>query len=312
MKVKISKTKLEAALKICEKYAEKKDISCITSHFLFATNADENTLVITSTDYEMGLIYTIRGVNVLASGSVTAPAKKALNIVSKLDNDKEVILEYVGNDCIISQGAFSFNLASFVYDDFPDYMSAILDKRTINVDSDEFVKRLKLIEHAIDKNNPKIALNGVCVVIKSDKIELASTDTNRLAISRIEGVSNDVNDIKSIFINLEQNTDDENVKNVKDNVQVETKVDFVIQKEAIAAMQKLFTDKVELSIVKIGTTSYATHFLVATSQDFVFFTKIINDKFPEYEKVIPQKFCKTLNFSVKHFQGYLKKNSYCG
>ena len=213
MKVKISKTKLEAALKVCEKYTEKKDMSCIVSHFLFTANANDNTLVISSTDYELGLIYTIRGVNVLANGSVTAPAKQALNIVSKLDKDEDIILEFVGNDCIISQGAFKFNLASFCYEDFPDYMPEILYKKILNVDSKEFVERLKLIEHAIDKNNPKLSLNGACVTITSNKIELAGTDTKRLVISRIEGVSNDVDDINSIFIDFEESADDENVEN---------------------------------------------------------------------------------------------------
>lgn len=303
MKIKILKQQLETALKICEKYTEKKDASSITSHFLFTANADENTLVISATDYDIGLIHTIRGVNVLVSGSVTASAKKALNIVSKLDNDKDVILEHIGDNCVITQDDFNFNLESFVIDDFFDFIERITDVKTINVDSDEFFKQLKLIEHAIDQNNPKASLNGAYVAIKSDKIELVGTDNLRLAISRIENVNNDVNDIKSIFVDSKKQRDDENIK---DDAQVEAKVGFVIPKKAIALMQNLFTDRVQLSIIN---TSYChnIHFLVVNSQNSTFFVRLIDDEFVEYEKVIPQEFCKTLNFSVKNFQKYLKK-----
>lgn len=49
--------------------------------------------------------------------------------------------------------------------------------------------------------------------------------------------------------------------------------------------------------------------LIAKNENFEFFTKLINDKFPDYEKVIPKTFKQELSFSTEDFIDSLKKSA---
>ncbi|EAL6451334.1 DNA polymerase III subunit beta, partial [Campylobacter jejuni] len=64
---------------------------------------------------------------------------------------------------------------------------------------------------------------------------------------------------------------------------------------------KLFYEKIEIF--------YDQNMLIAKNENFEFFTKLINDKFPDYEKVIPKTFKQELSFSTEDFIDSLKKIS---
>lgn len=51
---------------------------------------------------------------------------------------------------------------------------------------------------------------------------------------------------------------------------------------------------------------YDQNMLIAKNENFEFFTKLINDKFPDYEKVIPKTFKQELSFSTEDFIDSLK------
>ena len=59
--------------------------------------------------------------------------------------------------------------------------------------------------------------------------------------------------------------------------ELDTKI--LIPKKAIGEIQKLFSDKIKIY--------YDENVLLAVSENFKFFTKLINGKFPNYERVIP-------------------------
>ena len=119
-----------------------------------------------------------------------------------------------------------------------------------NINSSLFVRSIKKIAPAIDNNNPKFELNGALIDIKNDFINLVSTDTRRLAIVKLE--------------NSTGNT-----------------FSLIIPKKAIGEIQKLFFDEIEIY--------YDENTLIAKSSNFQFFTKLINGKFPDYERIIPKE-----------------------
>lgn len=279
MKIKISKKQIEAALKLCERYTDKYDASSISSHFLFVAKND--TLDIISTDYEFGLIYTIPNVNVLASGLTTASAKQVLNIISKLDKDKDIIIQALGTDTVISQDAFNFKLDRFNEEDFPVFCLDDKSLTPLNIDSNEFLNRLKLIEHAIDKNNPQHTLNGAFVEIKAGKMNFVGTDTKRLALSNLEYESN-------------------------------LQTSFIIPKRVIAEMQRLFKGNVELMLAKkdIGG-GFEKGYFVAKGDGFMFHTQLLDGNFPNHERLFPES-TESFDFNVKSFSNYLKKLAIVG
>ncbi len=246
MKISINRNVLETILLNTQPYLEKRDLSQITSHLFLI--AKENQLEIKASDYEIGLNYHTNNINIINEGVATANGKKLLDII-KILKDDDVILESIQEYLYIKQKNSKFKLPMFNPEEFPKFPT-IENKPKFNINSTDLVRQIKKIAPAIDTNNPKFELNGALIDIKNDCINIVSTDTKRLALSKI------------------QTSSPEELK-------------LIIPKKAINEIQKLFFDEIEIF--------YDEHVLIAKSNNFLFFTKLINGKFPEYERIIPKE-----------------------
>ena len=174
---------------------------------------------------------------------------KKLLDIVKILKDDEVILETINDYLYIKQNSSKFKLPMFNPNEFPEFPK-IEDKPKFDINSNQFVRSIKKIASAIDTNNPKFELNGALIDIKSGFINLVATDTRRLALVKIENASED-------------------------------NFSLIIPKKAIGEIQKLFFDDIEIF--------YDENTLIAKSDNFQFFTKLINGKFPDYERIIPKE-----------------------
>ena len=177
---------------------------------------------------------------------------KKLLDIIRILKDDEIVLELLDNTLIIKQRHSKFKLPTFDANAFPDFPSND-EKPQITLDSLSLIQNLKKISPAIDTNNPKFELNGALINIKSDSTDLVGTDTRRLAIATIPGN------------NPEQ-------------------LSLIVPKKAILEIQKLFLDKI--------TIYYDETNLIVTNENYYFYTRLINGKFPDYERIVPN--------SIKH------------
>ncbi len=161
--------------------------------------------------------------------------------------DTDIIIETMDNNLVIKQNKSTFKLPMY---DANEYPSLILNSnlKNLEISTINLINSIKKITPAIDNNNPKFELNGALIDIKSSKINFVSTDTRRLAISFLQNISND-------------------------------QTQFIIPKKAIVEIQKLFLDE--------ATISYDENHLVIANSNMKFFTKLINGKYPDYERIIP-------------------------
>jgi DNA polymerase-3 subunit beta len=174
--------------------------------------------------------------------------------IVRILKDGDINLEVIKDMLYISQSHSKFKLPTFSYDQFPEFPSYEAKAR-ISIDSHSLIDSLKKITPAIDNNNPKFELNGALIDIKQDSINFASTDTRRLAIVNISNQSSD-------------------------------QLSIILPKKAIVEIQKLFFDDIELY--------YDETNLIIRSEQYTFFTKLINGKFPEYSRIIPKEITHTL------------------
>ncbi|MGK0256079.1 MAG: DNA polymerase-3 subunit beta, partial [Arcobacteraceae bacterium] len=162
--------------------------------------------------------------------------------------DEDIIFEVVDSNLNIKQKRSNFKLPMYNANEYPDFVK--LDNlKSLNINTIKLINSIKKITPSIDNNNPKFELNGALIDIKTDKINFVATDTRRLAISNLENVSNEESQI-------------------------------IIPKKAIIEIQKLFLDD--------ATVSYDATYLVVSNKNYTFFTKLINGKFPDYERIIPK------------------------
>ncbi|MEA2090761.1 MAG: DNA polymerase III subunit beta [Campylobacterota bacterium] len=179
---------------------------------------------------------------------------KKLLDIVRILKDGSINLEVKNEMLYISQSHSNFKLPTFSFNEFPEFPN-YEGKARISIESHSLIESLKKITPAIDTNNPKFELNGALIDIKQDSINFASTDTRRLAIVNIPNQS-------------------------------ASELSIIIPKKAIVEIQKLFFDDIELY--------YDDTNLIIHSQQYTFFTKLINGKFPEYSRIIPKEITSTL------------------
>ncbi|MCF6243619.1 MAG: DNA polymerase III subunit beta [Sulfurovum sp.] len=184
---------------------------------------------------------------------------KKLLDIIRILKDDEIILEILENTLIIKQKNSKFKLPTFDSKSYPDFPS-IEDKPKISLDSLALIQNLKKISPAIDTNNPKFELNGALINIKNDSTDLVGTDTRRLAIASIAS----------------ENTEE---------------LSLIVPKKAILEIQKLFLDQIDIYFNETN--------LIISNDSYFFFTRLINGKFPDYQRIVPT--------SIKHMITLPKK-----
>ncbi len=212
-------------------------------------NTKDSTLTIKATDNEIGLSYKSQNVNIVDEGIATANGKKLLDIIKSL-KDGEVILETIQNHLYIKQNNSKYRLPMQKADDFPDFPT-IENKKRFNINAANLSKSLKKITNSIENTNSKIELTGALIDIKNNNINLVGTDTKRLSVYTL-----DIDSQSEPF-------------------------SIIIPKKAIVEIQKIFYENIEIY--------YDENIFIAISQNFEFFTKLINGRYPDYERVIPKE-----------------------
>ncbi len=184
---------------------------------------------------------------------------KKLLDIIRILKDDEIILELLDNTLIIKQKHSKFKLPIFDPEAYPKFPT-VEDKPQITLDSLSLIHNLKKISPAIDTNNPKFELNGALINIKNDSTDLVGTDTRRLAIATIPS----------------SNTEE---------------LSLIVPKKAILEIQKLFLDQIDIFFDETN--------LIITNENYFFYTRLINGKFPDYQRIVPN--------SVKHSIALPKK-----
>jgi len=162
--------------------------------------------------------------------------------------NEDIIFETANNNLIIRQNKSTFKLPMYDANEYPSFNNAE-NLNTLDISTINLISSIRKITPAIDNNNPKFELNGALIDIKNSKINFVATDTRRLAISHLQNISNN-------------------------------EAQFIIPKKAIIEIQKLFLDD--------ATISFDDTNLIISNDQMKFFTKLINGKFPDYERIIPQ------------------------
>ncbi|GHS85390.1 DNA polymerase III subunit beta [Campylobacterota bacterium] len=256
MKLTIGKETLENLLSTLQPFLEKKDNSEIRAHILFQIDAQQ--LSLKATDLEIALSLTTTEFSSSDKGGFTCHGKKILDIVRTL-KDGDITIEKEGDTVLLKQNRSKYKLPSFNADVFPKFDETTPDAK-INIDSQKLINALKKISPVIPTNNPKYELNGALIDVRTNMINIVSTDTKRLAIFRVEQAADK-------------------------NLQV------ILPKKAISEIQKMFNSNIDIF--------YNETNFVLVSENVFFLTKLINGKFPDYERIIPRELAHTFELSTE-------------
>ncbi len=163
--------------------------------------------------------------------------------------DDDITVEYADNNITVKQKGSKLKMPTFDAKEFPKFPE-YEHLPKVELNSVKLISAFKRISSAIDSNNPKYELNGALLDIKVTGVNIVATDTKRLALVKLE----------------EQNKEE---------------LSMIIPKKAIQEIGKLFFDNVDMF--------YSQNYLIIKTKQYLFFTKLINGKFPDYNRILPKE-----------------------
>lgn len=219
--------------------------------------ATDNILFVTATDQEVELIAQEALATIEQSGEITVPFRKLNDIVKALPENAEILLETQDERVIIKSGRSKFDLATLPAASFPDVQRIDPASATCNftINKKQFRWLVARTAFAMAEQDVRYFLNGMLLEVKQDKLYSVAADGHRLAMN---------------FINLQAQG--------LSNARV-----IVPRKGILEIMRIVDEDDQDMQI-----TFTASHIQVHSGGVTVT-SKLLDGKFPDYERVIPRE-----------------------
>lgn len=253
---------LEPLQSVCG-IVEKRHTLPILSNVLMEKEGEILTLLATDIEIQIKTsTTTIPGEN----SSLTVAARKLQDILRALPENAEVSLTLDDKRLQVKAGRSRFNLQTLPAEDFP--RMALIDgsQTRLKLTQKQFRRLLALVQYAMAQQDIRYYLNGLLLVVKGNEICVVATDGHRLAYAS-ETLGEQ---LPSIEVILPRKTVLELSRQLADN-------DDALE-IALTPTQALF---------RFGTIEFVS--------------KLIDGKFPDYDRVIPKGHAKLVRLSRQDF-----------
>ncbi|RFC32566.1 MAG: DNA polymerase III, beta subunit [Candidatus Nitrotoga sp. SPKER] len=206
-----------------------------------------------ATDLEIQIATQLTDVNQTSSDTaITVAAKKLQEILKVLPEKSLVTLDIHENRLLVKVNKSKFTLQTLPAQDFPKFLEQLEQTIKIQIEQNKLKKLLGMVQYAMAQQDIRYYLNGVLLVIDGHFLKLIATDGHRLAY---------------ITTKLDQEY---------------PKHEIILPRKTINELIKLLTDTEE----KI-TFELAENQVRMTFSNIILISKVIDGKFPDYERVIP-------------------------
>lgn len=261
-------------LKIVERATAQKGLQPVLANVLFET-IDKNTIKLSATDFDLSVTTTIEA-QVSSEGAITLPAKKIIDIVSRLNNGV-INFELNGTTMTITNNKSKFDIIGISANEFPKIDFKMEEENEIEIDLKPFVIAIKEAGFAAasyESNNN--LLSGVVCDISKNVLEIASTDGNRLARAR-KIITNRNSDNKRIIVPAKV-------------LHEFLKVSYFIDEDTV----KLYP---------------VLNKMMIKTNNITIISNIMNGQYPQYNQLIPQSFPKEAKIDVQKMISALERVS---
>jgi len=236
-------------------------------------NASNDLLTITATDLEVEMKTKVT-VSCDSELDFTLHARKLIDICRALPDGAGIEINVVGERTTIRSGKSRFTLGTLPAQDYP-IIEPTASSHRFSI-TERILKRLIEKTHfAMAQQDVRYYLNGMLLEILGGKIKTIATDGHRLALSEAE-------------CNLESSID----------------VQVIIPRKAILELSRLLSDSEEQVEVDISSNH-----IRLSMKDTVFTSKLIDGKFPDYQRVIPSNCTKEVIAEKEELRQALQRTS---
>ena len=214
-------------------------------------SARDRRLAVTGTDLEVELVAATQ-VQVDLPGDVTVPGRKFLDILRALPSGADVTLATEGERITVRAGRSRFTLSTLPASEFP-VLEEIHALQTLTLPQGEFRRLIDKTQFAMAQQDVRYYLNGLLLETEGSTLRAVATDGHRLALCEVslaepaQGGGGQV----------------------------------IVPRKAVLELQRILGTEgaIELAV--------GTNHVRAQIGDIRFTSKLIDGRFPEYGRVIP-------------------------
>ncbi len=259
MQIKINREVLLKPLTHVASIVERRHTLPILSNLLL--EAKNNNIQLTATDLEMQISLNIQS-NFNGELSTTISAKKFLDICRSLPESIDIDMATNDSRMTLKAGKSRFNLQTLPAADYPVMNKATASGTLVNISQIALKKLLKQVEFAMAQQDIRYYLNGLLLEVNENKLNLVGTDGHRLSFT-------------STTLN-----------------QSYEKTDVIIPRKTVVELIKLLNDSEEEVSIEFNAGQVNFAF-----SDIKLISKVIDGKFPDYNRVIPSGHQNTFNIN---------------
>ena len=219
-----------------------------------------NALQLTTSDLEIQIRTTAELGGEAGDFSTTVGARKLIDILKTMPADQTVSLESSQNKLILKGGKSRFTLTSLPAEDFPLVQEAASFGPAFSVPQKVLKSLMHQVSFAMAVQDIRYYLNGILFVAEGKTLSLVATDGHRLAFA-------------SATLDVEV-----------------PKQEVILPRKTVIELQRLLSDASvpegqQAPMIEMQFAANQARFSFGTME---FVTKLVEGKFPDYNRVIPK------------------------
>ena len=249
MKFSIARDALIKPLNLVAGVVERRQTLPILSNVLLVL--EDKTLSITGTDLEVELVGRVELEAAGVNGEVTVPARKLVDICKLLPDGSTIEFSLEAGKATVKAGRSRFTLSTLPAADFPAVEGGA-GAVALSLDQSLVKQLIDSTAFAMAQQDVRYYLNGLYLEILGGRLRVVATDGHRLALATgpalVEAADTGV----------------------------------IIPRKGVLELSRLLDGSAPLELA-IGTNH-----IRAANEQFTFTSKLVDGKFPDYERVIPK------------------------
>jgi len=249
MNIQINRETLLKPLTSVTSIVEKRHTLPILSNLLL--EAKQNKIHLTATDLEMQISLSVDSAT-NGDFSTTISAKKLLDICRSLPDSSDINMGTSDSRITLKAGKSRFNLQTLPAADYPVMTKTQTQGTLVSIGQRQLKDLLKQVEFAMAQQDIRYYLNGLLFEVVANRLNIVGTDGHRLSFTSTE---------------LNQNYE---------------KQEVILPRKTVIELIKLLDDSEEEARIEIAINQVNFSF-----GHIRLISKVIDGKFPDYNRVIP-------------------------
>lgn len=234
--------------------------------------AKNGEIAVTATDLEVELV-AVADVEVDVPGEVTVPGRKLLDICRALPEEAVIAISLSGEKLNIKSGRSKFSLTTLPAAEFPTVDNIEASQR-VSVSQAVLGRLLEKTHFSMAQQDVRYYLNGLLLETGNKMLRAVATDGHRLALCEVG-------------LDGEQTAEQQ----------------VIVPRKGVLELQRLMSGEGELEI-ELGSN----HVRIQLA-GIRFTSKLIDGRFPEYERVIPQDTSNAMSANREVFRSALQRTA---